>query len=560
MIMKEVKARKRSIAVAWIDYRKVYNMVPNSWIVECLKSIGVNEEIIVFMKECMKSWRVELTSGNDVLGEVQINRGILFIIALLPLTSILRKSKPGYKFTSGEKINHLLFMDDLKLYGENEKALDSLVQTVRIFTSDIRMEFGIEKCATMIQKRGKVVRSEGIKLPDEKVIKSLQDNKGYKYLGILQVDRVRGQEMIDNITKEYKRRVRKVLETKLNGENVIKRILIWAVSLIRYSAAFLDWTKEEKQGIDRKTRKLITMHKGLHPKSNTNRLYIPRKEGGRGLLSTEDTVDLAKLGLKSYVRNSCERLLVVARQIEDCQGEGVVDFKNRKKIERQQEWKDKTLHGQFLRQTDDEAGKERWMWLKGTGIKRETDSLILAAQEQAIRTNAIKAKIDNTQEESKCRMCGKVDETVNHIVSECNMLAQREYKRRHDCVGRKIHWELCRKYRLAASERWYEHQPETFTENDSCKLLWDFSIQTDHVIQARRPDVILIDKGKKECKIIDIAIPYDSRANATEMEKIEKYQDLAREVQRLWKHANESHSYYNRCTWDDPEETFQKIR
>ena len=66
------------------------------------------------------------------------------------------------------------------------------------------------------------------------------------------------------------------------------------------------------------------------------------------------------------------------------------------------------------------------MWLKGTGIKRETESLILAAQEQAIRTNLIKAKIDNTQEESKCRMCGKVDETVNHIIIECNMLAQRE--------------------------------------------------------------------------------------------------------------------------------------
>ena len=283
---------------------------------------------------------------------------LLFIIALLPFTSILRKSKPGYKFALGEKINHLLFMDDFKLYGENEKALDSLVQTVRIFTSDIRMEFGIEKCATMIQKMAKVVRSEDIKLPDEKVIKSLQGNKGYKYLGILQVDKVKEQEMKENITKEYKRRVRKVLETKLNGENIIKGINIWAVSLIRYSAAFLDLTKDEKQGVCRKTRKSITMHKGLHSKSNANRLYIPRKEGGRGLLSIEATVDLAKLGLKSYVRNSCEKLHVAARQIEDCQGESVVDFKNRKKIERKQEWKDKTLHGKFLRQTDDEAGKE----------------------------------------------------------------------------------------------------------------------------------------------------------------------------------------------------------
>ena len=126
---------------------------------------------------------------------------------------------------------------------------------------------------------------------------------------------------------------------------MLKGINIWAASLIRYSAAVLDWTKEEKQSIDRKTRKLITMHEELHPKSNTNRLYISTKEGGRGLLSIEDTVDLAKLGLKSYVRNICEKLLVAARQIEDCQGESVVDFKNQKKIERQQEWKDKTLHG-----------------------------------------------------------------------------------------------------------------------------------------------------------------------------------------------------------------------
>ena len=55
----------------------------------------------------------------------------------------------------------------------------------------------------------------------------------------------------------------------------------------------------------------------------------------------------------------------------------------------------------------------------------------MAAQEQAIRTNSIKAKIDQSQQESKCRMCGKADETVNHLLSECSKMAQREYKRRH---------------------------------------------------------------------------------------------------------------------------------
>lgn len=94
------------------------------------------------------------------------------------------------------------------------------------------------------------------------------------------------------------------------------------------------------------------------------------------------------------------------------------------------------------------------MWLKGTEIKRETESLILAAQEQAVRTNVIKTKIDKTQKEGKCRMYGNVDETVNHIVSECSMLPQRQYKRRDDCIGRKIHWELCRKYGLPVTERY----------------------------------------------------------------------------------------------------------
>ena len=64
--------------------------------------------------------------------------------------------------------------------------------------------------------------------------------------------------------------------------------------------------------------------------------------------------------------------------------------------------------------------------------------------------------------------------------------------------------------------------------------MWDFSIQTDHVIEARRPDMIVIDKETKFSKIIDFAIPYESRVNSKEVEKIEKYQDLAREIKKLW--------------------------
>ena len=85
---------------------------------------------------------------------------------------------------------------------------------------------------------------------------------------------------------------------------------------------------------------------------------------------------------------------------------------------------------------------------------------MMAAQERAVRTNLVKAKIDKTQEDSTCRMCGKADESINHLLSECSKMAQKEYKRRHDWIGRKIHWEVCRKYGLNTKDRWYEHEPQ----------------------------------------------------------------------------------------------------
>ena len=83
------------------------------------------------------------------------------------------------------------------------------------------------------------------------------------------------------------------MKSKLNGGNLVRGGNTWAVSLIRYSAAFVSWWKSELQDIDRKTRKLFTMYRALHPKSDVDRLYIPKKEGGRGLISIEDCVELA---------------------------------------------------------------------------------------------------------------------------------------------------------------------------------------------------------------------------------------------------------------------------
>ena len=115
-----------------------------------------------------------------------------------------------------------------------------------------------------------------------------------------------------NVSKEYIRKLRKVLKSKLNGGNLVRGVNAWAVSLLRYSAAFVSWRKSELQALDRKTRKLFTIYGALNPKSDVDRLYIPRK-GGRGLTSIEDCVEFAIRGFQVYVHASEQRLIQAAR-------------------------------------------------------------------------------------------------------------------------------------------------------------------------------------------------------------------------------------------------------
>ena len=97
-------------------------------------------------------------------------------------------------------------------------------------------------------------------------------------------------------------------------------------------------------------------------------------------------------------------------------------------------------------------------------------------------------------------------------------------------LAKVIHWDLCKKYGVKVQLMWYDHVPEKVKETDHVKILWDFNIHTDHVIEHRRPDVVVLDKHEKMCHLIDKAVPGDSRVASKENEKVQKYHDLAREV------------------------------
>ena len=150
---------------------------------------------------------------------------------------------------------------------------------------------------------------------------------------------------------------------------------------------------------------------------------------------------------------------------------------------------------------------------------RETESLLIAAQNNAIRTNRVKVRIDKTQQNCRCSLCGDRDKTTNRIINECSKLAQKEYKTRHDWVSKVIHWEMCKKFKFDHTNKWYMHNPASVLENETHKLQWDFYIKTDHLILARRPDRIVKKKKKRFWKIGYIAVAVDHRVKFKETEK-----------------------------------------
>ena len=227
-----------------------------------------------------------------------------------------------------------------------------------------------------------------------------------------------------NVSKEYIRRLRRVLKSKLNSGNLVRGVNTWAVSLLRYSPELVSWRKSELQAVDRKTRKLFTIYGALQPKSDVDRLHIPRKEGGRGLISIEDCAELAIRVLEVYVHGCEERLIQAARRDKIDGLEAASVLKRLKKEKRLEDWEEKVLHGQYLKLTKEVRSDQCWAWLQNRDLKRKTESLIVAAQNQSIRTNLVKAKIHKSQRDSLCRVCRKV--VRGHVVSGCSKLAQKE--------------------------------------------------------------------------------------------------------------------------------------
>ena len=434
------------------------------------------------------------------------------------------------------------------------------------------MNFGIEKCAKVTLKKGKQVASENIKLEENFAVQDLAQEKNYKYLGVEEGGGISHSKMKEKIRNEFCKRVRKVLKTELNSKNKLMAINCLAVPVVTYGFNVIDWNMNEIKGLDIKVRKLLTMHRMHHPKADKDRIYLPRSEGGRGLVQLENAYKLSTLGLKQYLESSKEWLLNSVYQHQKAkklfsitkddkkfateikltkpdrsfpetytpvEKAKAIKLKAKALLQKglKEKWEDKNLHGQFAKRINQENISKNLsnQWLQSSGLKGETEGLIMAAQDQSLPTRNYQTNITKQQTDDMCRLCKSKKETIDHLICGCSSIAATEYLQRHNKIAQYIHWKVCRSVGMTTSDMWYNHQTEAVMENNNTKVLWDFQVHTDRPIRANRPDIIIKNKKTQCCLLIDVAVPGDANVANKEFEKKYKYKDLELEIQKMWK-------------------------
>jgi hypothetical protein len=378
------------------------------------------------------------------------------------------------------------------------------------------------------------------------IIKNLNKGEFYKYLGINQSNHIQHSIIKENLEKQFYLRIKSILKSKLNGNNLIKAVNTYAVPLLTYSFGVIKWSKTNLQNINIQTRVRFTKFCKHHPKSAIERFNLPRENGGRGFSNLEILQHNQIASLKNYFLNRARDNTFFNALVSADKGytplnlsDNVIsDIVEPNIPDTIANIKQKSLHGRYFKELEQPEIniQASHAWLKKSNIHPETEGFIFAIQDRVINTRNYKKHICGLQSIiDKCRICGTEGETIEHIISSCTVLAQSEYKKRHDIFAKIIHMNLAVKFNLLKdTQPHYIYKPESCLENDNYKLYFDRTVLTDIHIQHNRPDIIILNKQQKQAYLLDIAVPNSHNITQTYNTKINKYLELSVAMRNLW--------------------------
>ena len=197
-IMKEVTKGRKNLFCIWMDYKKAFDSVPHDWLLKALELAKVPPDTIEAIKRLSKGWEtkatLQATNGTIETDSIKYRRGILqgdslsvifYVLSVNPASFLLERTQQGYELGEAFRqiINHLFFVDDLKLYARSKQMAMLLLDIITTFTNDVGMKFGEAKCAYVYVFRGKrKTLGQSIKI-NNLTVQELKDETLYTYLG-----------------------------------------------------------------------------------------------------------------------------------------------------------------------------------------------------------------------------------------------------------------------------------------------------------------------------------------------------------------------------------------
>lgn len=277
-----------------------------------------------------------------------------------------------------------------------------------------------------------------------------------------------------------------------------------------------------------------------YPSSSVTRLYLQRKEGGRGLINIFNLCRTQEENIRN--KFLCSNDDLIKSVIRADEGYTPLNLSCHAFVIPKKElkpWKENILHGKFPNLLDEDHidRSASLQWLADGSLYPETEGFIMAIQNRIIRTKNYEKHILKLNVTDKCRRCDCMGESIEHIMAGCPTLSENAYLGRHNQVAKLIHQQLGIKYGLLDTKTppYYKYQPVPVVESGKYILYWDRPVLTDRTIAYNRPDILLIDFNTSSGILIDIAVPLTHNIKRTEAEKKNKYEELAWQIKEIWK-------------------------
>ena len=401
---------------------------------------------------------------------------------------------------------------------------------------------------------------------------TLESGTTYKYLGVLENNNnMIAPENKEKILKEIYNRVELLCKTKLNAKNMFRAINEYALSLLDYYIGILDFKPKEMERIDIEIRRILNSYK-IHLKpANKERLYLPRSEFGRGLISIEYKAEKILHSFYSYLKeenNDRKRTILENEKTENSmitnieaiikgkyqvQNDTILSSKIISSL--QKETAIATIKGKIIHKTFYEATENSIIdkessssWLKRGETSPKDEGFYLFIQDRNV--------FFGPENNKKCPHCNQAKKTVDHLATNCGRLLPYDYLQRHNEVLKCIHLSLCRKYKFTENKKLKVHQITKKLENDYASIVTDHPILTDIRVKENRPDIVVYDKFRKVITIIEVGITSASNLQHAELTKKRKYDLLAKELGQLERMKVQVIPYV--LTWDGLVTTFNK--